>query len=617
MEESLPKKILSVLIYSPLFTSLLMLLFILTLPNYFTVPLGFLSFSFRLESIPLYFSCILLFVSFYISLYTLSYGKAFQDKPHFFLFLSVFMLSMFFTIFSNDVISFLFFWELMSLSSFLLVISEEKEEVLKTGFLYLFMTHLGTAFIILAFFLLYAKTASFSFDSFKGMADALTLFLALTGFFVKAGIVPFHVWLPHAHPIAPSNVSALMSGVMLNVAIYGMFKFLFDFSSQPYAFISLLLIILGNLSLFYGALYAFIDKDIKRFLAYSSIENVGAITIGMGVAYFALQKQLQPIYSLAVSFVLLHLLNHSLLKSSLFMGAGIVVKMTHEYSMNKLGGLYKVSPGLFLLILVASLYMSALPPSNMFLSELLLYKALFSALQVKGDMMSHAFVLLIAALALSGVFIGATFVKFLGLVFLGKSRGTKATDKPNPLELLSISIPVVFSILVGTYPYFLSRLYPYNYPLYLKDLSYTPLSFSLILFLTLLIAFYFLRTKNIRVYETWMCGLDEENPSAQATVMSQTYSIRRLFSMFYSSLSEVSFDEDVKKYFRRSVLYKEELKDVFEDRVYKPLVYSVIEASNYVRKFLQTGNINLYISYIFLTLALCFLFYILFIAVRP
>ncbi|MCS7284919.1 MAG: hypothetical protein NZ527_04290 [Hydrogenobacter thermophilus] len=114
-----------------------------------------------------------------------------------------------------------------------------------------------------------------------------------------------------------------------------------------------------------------------------------------------------------------------------------------------------------------------------------------------------------------------------------------------------------------------------------------------------------------------MCGLDEENPSAQATVMSQTYSIRRVFSMFYSSLSEVSFDEDVKKYFRRSVLYKEELKDVFEDRVYKPLVYSVIEASNYVRKFLQTGNINLYISYIFLTLALCFLFYILFIAVRP
>jgi hydrogenase-4 component B len=489
--------------------------------------------------------------------------------------------------------------------------SEDKEDTQKAGFFYLFMTHVGTAFIILAFFLLYAQTGSLSFDSFSGKAGMLVLLLALIGFFVKAGIVPFHVWLPYAHPVAPSNVSALMSGVMLNVAIYGIFRFLFEFSSQPHILISLMLVSLGSLSLFYGALHALLDRDVKRFLAYSSIENMGSIVIGIGVAYFAMLEGLPHVYSLAISFVLLHLLNHSLLKSSLFMGAGLLVKMTHEYSMNRLGGLYKASPILFFFMLISSLYMSAFPPSNMFLSELMLYKALFLSLYLKGHIMSYVFVFILVLFALSGVFIGATFVKFLGLVFLGKSRGANILDKPNYLELFAIGIPIVCSILIGTYPYILSGLFPSSYPLDLSSLSYMPTFLSLLLLFILLIAFYLFKPKKVRVYETWMCGLDEENSSAQATVLSQTQSIRRLFSMFYSSLSEVSFEEDVKKYFRKSLFYKEEVMDVFEKWVYKPLAISILKVSSYVRSLIQTGNINLYIGYIFLTLLFCFLFYML------
>lgn len=618
MSEGSSSGSLSVFKHAPLVASSFIALSLLLLPREFTVQLGFFEAYFKLDALSIFFSSLLAFVSFYVSIYTIGYVSELKGKAHLVLILTgVFILSMFFTIISNDLISFLFFWEIMSLSSFYLVISDERKESSKVGFIYLLMTHLGTAFIILSFLLLYIKTSSMSFDSFRGSADLYIVLLALLGFSVKAGIVPFHVWLPYAHPVAPSNVSALMSGVMLNTAIYGMMRFLFEFSSSNFLFTSLLLIVFGCLSLVYGAIYSLTESSVKKFLAYSSIENMGLLVIGMGLANLGLYKGILPIYSTSKAFVLLHTLNHSLLKSSLFMGAGVVVKMTHEYSMNRLGGLSKASPLLFYLMLVSSVFISALPPSNVFFSELLLYKTLFLALNIKGDPSSYILILVLTLLALSGVFVGATFVKFIGVVFLGKSRGAKVSNKPSVAELFGIALPVALSVSIGIYPYPLLSILSNIYSLSLPDLNYLPFNLLFVSFILLLVIFLAMRKNRARIYETWICGLDEENPSAQATTLSQTYSIRRLFSMFYSTVSEINFDAEIKKYFRSSILYKEELKDIFEEKIYKRLAGYILAVSDQIRKILQTGNINLYISYIFLTLLLCFLIYIVLTGEKP
>ncbi len=618
MSEGSSSGSLSLFKHAPLVASSFIALSLLLLPSEFTVQLGFFEAYFKLDALSIFFSSLLAFVSFYVSIYTIGYVSELKGKAHLALILTgVFILSMFFTIISNDIISFLFFWEIMSLSSFYLVISDEGKESSKVGFIYLLMTHLGTAFIILSFLLLYIKTSSMSFDSFRGSAELYIVLLALLGFSVKAGIVPFHVWLPYAHPVAPSNVSALMSGVMLNTAIYGMMRFLFEFSSSNFLVTSLLLIVFGCLSLVYGAIYSLTESSVKKFLAYSSIENMGLLVIGMGLANLGLYKGILPIYSTSKAFVLLHTLNHSLLKSSLFMGAGVVVKMTHEYSMNRLGGLSKASPLLFYLMLVSSVFISALPPSNVFFSELLLYKTLFLALNIKGDPSSYILILVLTLLALSGVFVGATFVKFIGVVFLGKSRGAKVSNKPSVAELFGIALPVALSVLIGIYPYPLLSILSNIYSLSLPDLNYLPFNLLFVSFILLLVISLAMRKNRARIYETWICGLDEENPSAQATTLSQTYSIRRLFSMFYSTVSEINFDAEMKKYFRNSILYKEELKDVFEEKIYKRLAGYILAISDQVRKILQTGNINLYISYIFLTLLLCFLIYIVLTGEKP
>ncbi len=618
MSEGSSSRILNVYKYIPFTVSSLIVLSLFLLPREFVLQLGFFGAHFKLDALSTFFSSLLVFVSLYVSVYTLGYAKELKGKPPVLLSLTgLFILSMFFTLISNDLVSFLFFWEIMSLSSFYLVISDEKKESSRAGFIYFLMTHLGTALIMLSFILLYLKTSSVSFDSFRGSADSYILLLALLGFSIKAGVVPFHVWLPYAHPVAPSNVSALMSGVMLNTAIYGMMRFLFEFSSSNSPLISLLLILFGCLSLVYGAIYSLTESSVKKFLAYSSIENMGLLVMGMGLANFGLHKGVLPIYSTAKAFLLLHTLNHSLLKSSLFMGAGVVVKMTHEYDMNRLGGLSKSSPMLFYLMLTSSLFMSALPPSNMFFSELLLYKTLLLSLNIKGDSTAYMFVLMLTLLALSGVFVGATFVKFIGVAFLGKPRGAKVSSKPSLTELVGIGVPVLSSLLLGLYPYPVFSLLSSVYPLEIAELNYVPINILLLSLVLLLILAFITRRSKVRMYETWVCGLDEENPSAQATTLSQTYSIRRLFSMFYSTVSEINFDAEIKKYFRSSILYKEEIKDVFEEKIYRKLTAYILDISDHVRRFLQTGNINLYISYIFLTLLLCFIVYAILTGEKP
>jgi len=311
------------------------------------------------DGIAAFFLLMIGIVSFAVSIYSIGYSKEYQIKKRTmalgFLF-NVFILSMVLVVASNNAFFFLLFWEVMSLTSFFLVIYDhDKEENVKSGMTYLVMTHLGTAFIFASFLLGYIQTGSFSFDSFRHgssgfplLVKNLVFIFALIGFGTKAGMVPLHIWLPKAHPSAPSNVSALMSAVMIKIGIYGVIRTIFDFSgfgaSPDFAWWGMLLIVFGSASSIIGVLYAVVERDIKRALAFSSIENIGIILIGLGLSVVFASFQLTTFAMLALVASMYHTINHAVFKGLLFMGAGSVVSVTHTKNIEHLGGLVKQMP---------------------------------------------------------------------------------------------------------------------------------------------------------------------------------------------------------------------------------------------------------------------------------
>ncbi|MGC8554999.1 MAG: proton-conducting transporter membrane subunit, partial [Candidatus Acidulodesulfobacterium sp.] len=318
----------------------------------FILQSSFINFSFKFDALSLFFVIFISSLSLFISIFSIKYGDKYDDKPSLFIYSFLFIISMLILVISNDMLTFLIFWELMSIFSFLLVIYEGSDESRKAGFLYFLMTHIGTILITSAFIMLYLKTSSFSFDYYKGAAGIIILAAAITGFSIKAGIIPFHTWLPYAHPVAPANISAVMSGVMVNMAIYGILKFLFVFSSGSDSFLGIILLVIGALSALLGIMYAMAQKDIKKLLAFSTIENMGIIFMGIGISYWARIENFKSLEYIAMLAVLLHIINHGLSKSSLFMGSGLIDKYTHTRNMEKLGGLSKKMGQLSVLFLI-------------------------------------------------------------------------------------------------------------------------------------------------------------------------------------------------------------------------------------------------------------------------
>ena len=329
--------------------------------------LPFFNLEILVDGVSAFFMLIIGLASFAVSLYSIGYSKEYETKKRIsafgFLF-NIFILSMILVVSSNNAFFFLIFWELMSLVSFFLVIYDhDKEENLKSGITYLVMTHFGTALIFVSFLLGYIQTGSFSFDSLRESSASFPLLVknlvfafAFVGFGVKAGIVPLHTWLPHAHPSAPSNVSALMSAVMIKMGIYGIVRTVFDFSgfgaSPDFAWWGVLMIAVGSISAVTGVLYAVIERDIKRALAYSSIENIGIILIGLGLSVVFSAYHLIALSVLAFIASMYHTINHAVFKGLLFMGAGSVVYATHTRNIEDLGGIIKQMPWTSLLFLI-------------------------------------------------------------------------------------------------------------------------------------------------------------------------------------------------------------------------------------------------------------------------
>lgn len=599
------------------------------------------------DGISAFFILMIGLVAFAVSLYSVGYSKGYLEKkrlPVFGFLFNVFVASMFLVVSSNNGFFFLVFWELMSLASFFLVIYDhEKEENIKSGMTYLVMTHLGTAFIFVSFLLGSIQTGSLSFDSLRSSSPSFPLLIknlmfvfAFVGFGTKAGVVPLHVWLPKAHPAAPSNVSALMSAVMIKMGIYGLVRTIFDLSgfgaSPDYSWWGVLLIVAGSASALVGILYAIVERDIKRALAYSSIENIGIILTGLGLSIVFASYHLVSLSAIALVASMLHAVNHSFFKGLLFMGAGSVAYKTGTKDVEKLGGLARVMPWTSLLFLVGAISISGLPPFNGFVSEWLVLQSLLSSSQIPSTILQISVAFASLPLALTIGLAAATFVRLFAMTFLSKARSKLV---PNPSEvprnmIAGMAILASACILFGLVPslglYLSATAFHLQYQppspfdaISLQNTSgknFASLSMPAVAIMLAclgLASFGFIRVvggKTARSkYGTWDCGFGTLNERMEYTATSLSQPIRAVFKPLFRShnVSDKDLYVQTNPYLVKSIKFHSSTRNVFEENLYNPLVSSTLLVLDKIRK-IQTGKINSYLLYIMLTIILLLLF---------
>ncbi|MBF0495747.1 MAG: oxidoreductase [Deltaproteobacteria bacterium] len=402
-----------------------------TLHRAWDVPYG--SFFLQIDPLSAFFLLPILGLSAAAALYGAEYLIAYQTRKNLggpWFFYNLLVASMVMVTVARNGVLFLLAWEVMSLASYFLVTFEhEKENVRQAGWTYLVATHLGTAFLFILFLVLGRQAGSLDFDRFASIGAYgssvvnLTFLLALIGFGTKAGFMPFHVWLPEAHPAAPSHVSAVMSGVMIKTGIYGLVRTL-TWLGQPEAWWGWVLIGIGLVSGGWGVLFALAQHDLKRLLAYCSVEHIGIIALGLGLGVLGMAVNQPLIAVLGLSGGLLHVLNHALFKGLLFMGAGAVLHATGTRDIDQLGGLIKRMPWTAAMFLIGSVAICGLPPLNGFVSEFLIYVGAFYGTGLHGVSVSGATV--VVGLAMIGGLAAACFAKAFGIVFLGEARSEHA-----------------------------------------------------------------------------------------------------------------------------------------------------------------------------------------------
>ena len=556
--------------------------------------------------------------------------------------LNVFLACMAFLCCAGDALTFILCWEGMTLSSYALVVSDDQDgENARAGLLYMIMTHAGTAMLLVSFLALTERAGAFDFASIRMAANGLDgttrsvlFFLALVGFATKAGVVPLHVWLPRAHPAAPSHVSALMSGVMLKVAIYGILRFGFDLLAPvaeplPSAW-GWTVLILGTSSAVLGVLYALQQHDLKRLLAFHSVENIGIILIGVGLAMILWRREDAggSLATLALTAALLHTVNHAAFKGLLFLGAGSVLCRTHVRNMEELGGLARHMPwtaGLFLLGAVA---ISALPPLNGFVSEWLTFQAILGGASRFHGPSGLAIVFSAAMLALTGGLAAACFAKAFGVTFLGRPRTSHAEHAIEaPLSMLvGMGWLAALCVFLGIAPGFAmtlldaptigllhslgaSAIVTAHGPLVLSTALATPggisgttisMTMLAILIASLLPLAWMLRrgfrTAPQRVAPTWTCGM---TPTARFDYTATAFAkpLRRIFAAIYRPRREVIRETAGTPYVIRRMQYTGDVVDLAETQIYHRIHFGITAISQAIRDH-STGRIHVYIGFV-------------------
>ena len=516
---------------------------------------------FRLDALSAFFVALVHLGGAAASLYSLGYGPHEHEPKRVLPFFPAFLAGMAIVTLADDAYTFLLGWEFMSLASWALVTAHHREpENARAGFVYILMASFGAATLLIAFALLGAD--GLAFDAMRASAHspyvgALVLTLALLGAGSKAGLVPLHVWLPLAHPAAPSPVSALMSGVMTKVAVYGFIRIVFDLLGAPDWRWSAPVLILGAATALLGVLHALMETDLKKILAYSTIENIGLIFIGLGLALAFKANGMGGAAALAMTAALLHAFNHMLFKSLLFFGAGAVLTATGAREMGQLGGLLNRMPYTGLFTLIGAAAISALPPLNGFVSEWLLLQAVLLGPQFPQWTLKLLAPTVGAAIAMTAALAAACFVRVFGIAFLGRPRGTAAAEarEVDAISLFAMGALALACLIAGILPGLLiDALKPAvqlatqaSMPLQSKIawLSIAPIAESrssyngLLVFLFILIsstlaafAIHRFASAASRRAPAWDCGFPNADPATQYSAESFAQPIRRVFGGF-------------------------------------------------------------------------------------
>jgi hydrogenase-4 component B len=416
---------------------------------------------FRADGLALFFLFIITAVGIPTVLATHSYMQHYLHKEasvrSFLISFSLLLLSIQLLVLANHSIVFLVLWELMTLTAYLgMLLEKEKEEVQKGSFIFFTTTHLATFFLYIFFFLLHNHSGSWLFSDFHlspgtGMVYHVVCAFGFIGFGIKAGFMPAHFWLPRAHPIAPTVLSAFLSGVIIKTGIYGIFRVI-EFCSPLPVWMGIFILVVSIFSAIFGVWYALVQHDIKKLLAYHSVENIGIIGIGIGLGVLGVSSSVPTLVWLGFGGALFHTLNHAIFKTLLFLGSGVICHHSHTRNIEKMGGIVHHAPWFVALFLIGSIAISGIPPLNGFMSEFMIFKGFFSAAGALGNYFPLLMLLLAVGLAFVGGLALACFTKIIGIVFLGTERNGHKPMKVFRLEYTAMGMLALLCILFGVYP---------------------------------------------------------------------------------------------------------------------------------------------------------------------
>jgi len=599
-------------------------------PQTAVLPLGLpgLPFHLRLDPLAAFFLMVIGAASAGVSAFAAGYFRKGEGTPPGLLCLEyhVFLASMTLIVLADDAYAFMVMWETMALSSFFLVIANHRiAEIRQAGYLYLLIAHIGAIGILLCFGVLQANTGDYTFANMRAQHlspfwASVAFLLALFGFGAKAGILPLHIWLPEAHPAAPSPVSALMSGVMLKTAVYGLLRVTFDILPAQLWWWGVLLLALGLASAVFGIVFAAVQVDMKRLLAYSSIENIGLVFAGIGLAVLFSGYGMKPMSALALTAALYHVASHAFFKSLLFVGTGAVLHATGQRSLGKLGGLIRYMPWVAWLTLVGTLASAGLPPLGGFVSEWLLLQSFLFTPGLPSSFLNMLIPIVAALIALVAALSGYTMVKFFGVIFLGQPREDNHlhAHRAGTWERIGMVWLALGCIALGLLPgQFIQLIDTVTrqlvaaglgstvrssgwllVPVDIERASYGPVVFLLGLAASYALAFALVRRLyhgRLRRAAPWDCGYPWQTARMQDTAEGFGQPIRQIFEPFFRMQRELPSPFD------REPVYRVVVGDHFWHWLYQPVASAVERMSRWIG-LLQQGRIGVYLLYSFVTL---------------
>ncbi|MDR3103861.1 MAG: hydrogenase 4 subunit B [Yokenella regensburgei] len=603
-----------------------------------TGPFSFASFSVRMDSLAAFMVMVISLLVTLCALYSLSYMEEYLGKgaASMGFFMNLFIASMVGLMVMDNGFWFIILFEMMSLASWFLVIADQSEESIKAGLLYFFIAHAGSVLIMVAFFLMWRESGSLEFESFRHLnlnpvMASVVFILAFLGFGAKAGMLPLHSWLPKAHPAAPSHASALMSGVMVKVGIFGIIKVGIDLLGASQSWWGILVLAFGAVSSVLGVLYALAEHDIKRLLAWHTVENIGIILMGVGVGMVGIASHHPVLAVIGLLGALFHLLNHALFKGLLFLGAGAVIFRVHTRDMEKMGGLAKLMPLTGAAFLIGCMSISALPPLNGFVSEWFTYQSLFTMSHDGDFAMRLAGPVAIVMLAITGALAAMCFVKVYGISFCGGARSEQAEharEVPWPMTaamivmaLLCVALGVGASVVAPVLAQVAVSLTHGAEVTVASNMVLQPgssgqamlspaVSFLLLIALPVLplAVWWALRGERgafRRRGEPWACGYAWEE-AMSASAGSFTQPLRVMFAPLYRMRKQLDPSARLNRSLTKVTEGAAAVEPFWDDRIIWPLVRLVQRMGAGIQR-MQSGDFRLYCLYVVVALVVLLL----------